>query len=83
MPFAFILMPLILRKLECIGTKMNCLTRWLFERFQCFAWKSSLPSFNEQNNISFLSFYFFISEMLITLMGFLWQDTEINDYFHF
>lgn len=81
MPFAFILMPLILRKFECIGTKMNCLTR-LFERFQCFAWKSSLP-FNEQNNISFLSFYFFISEMLITFMGFLWQDTEINDYFHF
>lgn len=63
MPFAFILMPLILRKFECIGTKMNCLTRWPFERFQCFAWKSSLP-FNEQNNISFLSFYFFISDNL-------------------
>lgn len=45
--------------------------------------ESSSPSFNEQNNISFLSVYFFISEMLITLMGFLWQDTEINDYFHF
>lgn len=59
MPFAFTLMPLILRKFECIGTKLNCLTQWPFERFQCFAWKSSLPSFNEQNDISFLSFYFF------------------------
>lgn len=83
MPFAFTLMPLILRKFECIGTKMNCLTQWPFERFQCFAWKSSLPSFNEQNDISFLSFYFFISEMLITFIGFLWQDTELNDYVHF